>query len=76
MEFGISGGTSLLLQQFLAVKNIPVSTQAPYSPDHGPNDFAVFATLKVGLKRTRLTTIDGIKLNVVAERTPVLPTMA
>jgi hypothetical protein len=74
--------TSLVVQQFLAEKSIPVITQPLYSPDLAPSDFWLFPTLKMGLKGTRFTTIEDIKCD---NRTPgdskrnlplVLPTMA
>jgi histone-lysine N-methyltransferase SETMAR len=59
--------TSLVVQQFLAEKNIPVITQPPYSPDLAPSDFWLFPTLKMGLKGTRFATMEDIKSNVTAE---------
>jgi transposase len=38
--------TALVVQQFLAERNIPVTTQPPYSPDLAPNDFWLFLTMK------------------------------
>jgi hypothetical protein len=58
--------TSLVVQQFLAEKNIPVITQPPYSPDLAPSDFWLFSTLKMGLKGTRFATMD-IKSNAKAQ---------
>jgi hypothetical protein len=55
------------VQQFLAKKIIPVITQPLYSPDLAPSDFWLFPTLKMGLKGTRFTTMEDIKLNVTAE---------
>jgi histone-lysine N-methyltransferase SETMAR len=43
--------TSLVVQQFLAEKNIPVITELPNSPDLAPSDFWLFPTPKIGLKR-------------------------
>jgi len=59
--------TSLVVQQFLAEKSIPVITQPPYSPDLAPSDFWLFPTLKMGLKGTRLATMEDIKLNAMAK---------
>jgi hypothetical protein len=73
--------TSLVVQQFLAEKNIPVITQPPYSPDLVPSDFWLFPTPKMGLKGTRFATMD-IECNGRAPEDskrslpPVLPTMA
>jgi hypothetical protein len=41
--------TSLVVQQFLADKSIPVITQPPYSPDLALSDFWLLPTLKMGL---------------------------
>ena len=43
--------TSLVVQQFLAERSIPVITQPPYSPDHAPTNFWLFPTRKMGHKR-------------------------
>ncbi|PNF28504.1 hypothetical protein B7P43_G14788 [Cryptotermes secundus] len=59
--------TSLVVQQFLAEKNIPVITQTPYSPDLAPSDFWLFPTLKMGLNGTRFPTMEDIKSNATAE---------
>jgi len=75
---------SLVVQQFLAEKIIPVITQRPYSPDLAPNDFWLFPTLKMGLKGTRFATTEDTKSNATAELRkipkkafpPVLSTMA
>ena len=42
--------TSLVMQQFLAEKSIPVITRPPYSPDLVPSDFWLFSTLQMGPK--------------------------
>ena len=62
-----SSHTSLVVQQFLAEKSIPVITQPPYSPDLAPSDFRLFSTLKMGLKGTRFATMEDIKSNATAE---------
>ena len=59
--------TSLVVQQFLADKSIPVITQPPYSPDLAPSDFWLFPTLKMDLKGTRFATMEDIKSNATAE---------
>jgi hypothetical protein len=59
--------TSLVVQQFLPRKSIPVITQSPYSPDLALSDFWLFPTLKMGLKRTRFATMEDIKSNATAE---------
>jgi histone-lysine N-methyltransferase SETMAR len=59
--------TSLVVQQFLAEKNIPVITQPLYSPDLAPSDFWLFLTLKMGLKGTHFATMEDIKSNATAE---------
>jgi len=56
-----SSHTSLVVQQFLAKKRIPVITQPPYSPDLAPSDFWLFPTLKMGLKGTHFATMEDIK---------------
>jgi hypothetical protein len=58
--------TSLVVQQFLAEKSIPVITQPPYSLDLAPSDFWLFPTLKMGLKGTRFATMED-KSNATAE---------
>jgi len=62
-----SSHTSLVVQQFLAEKSIPVITQTPYSPDYAPSDFWQFPTLKIDLKGTRFPTMEDIKTNATAE---------
>jgi len=59
--------TSLVVQQFLADKNIPFITQPPYSPDLAASDFWLFPTLKMGLKGTRFATMEDIEWNATAE---------
>ncbi|PNF21699.1 hypothetical protein B7P43_G10331 [Cryptotermes secundus] len=59
--------TSLVVQQFLAKKNIPVIAQQPYSPDLALSDFWLFPTLKIGLKGTCFPSIEDIKSNAMAE---------
>ena len=44
-----------------------VIIQPLYSPDLAPSDFWLFPTLKVGLKGTRFTTMEDIKLNATAK---------
>jgi hypothetical protein len=76
--------TSLVVQQFLAGKSIPVIIQPPYSPDLAQSEFWLFPTLKMGLKGTRFATMGDIKSNATAEfrkipkrsLPPVLLTMA
>ena len=55
--------TSLVVQQFLAEKNISVITQPPYSPDLASSDFWLFPTPKMGLKGTRFATMEDIECN-------------
>jgi hypothetical protein len=55
------------VQQFLAEKSIPVTTQPPYSPDLAPSDFWLFSTLKMGFKGARFEIMEDIKSNVTAE---------
>jgi len=59
--------TSLVVQQFLTEKSIPVITQALYSPDLAPSDFWLFPALKMGRKGTRFPTMEDIKSNAKAE---------
>jgi transposase len=56
--------TSLVVQQFLAEKNISGIAQTPYSPDLAPSDFCLFHTLNVGLKEIYFATME---LNVTTE---------
>jgi len=57
----------LVVQQFLAEKSIPVTTQPPYSPDLAPSDFWLFPSLKMDLKGTRFATMEDIECD---DRTP------
>jgi hypothetical protein len=57
---------SLVVQQFLAERNIPVITQPPHFPDLASSDFWLLHTLKVGLNGSRFTTIENIKSNAMA----------
>ena len=59
--------TSLVVQQFLAEKSIPVITQPPYSPDLAPSNFWLFPSLKIGLKGPRFATMEHIEWNSTAE---------
>ena len=59
--------TSLVVQQFLAEKSVPVITQPPYSLDLAPSNVWLFPTLKMGLKDTRFTTMEDIKSNATAK---------
>ena len=59
--------TSLVVQQFLAEKSIPIITQPPYSPDLAPSDFWLFPALKMVLKGTRFATMEDIEWNATAE---------
>jgi len=59
--------TSLVVQQFLAEKSIPVITQPPYSLDLAPSHFWLFPTLKMGLKGTRFATMESMKSNATVE---------
>jgi len=59
--------TSLVVQQFLAKKSIPVITQPPYSPDLAPSYFWLFPSLKMGLKEPRFATMEDIEWNAMAE---------
>jgi len=59
--------TSLVVQQFLAKKSIPVITQPSYSLDLALSDFWLFPTLKMGLKGMRFATMEDIKSNAMAE---------
>ena len=59
--------TSLVVQQFLAEKSIPIVTQPPQSPDLAPSDVWLFPTLKMGLKGTHFANTEDIKWNATAE---------
>jgi len=59
--------TSLVVQQFLTEKSIPVIIQPPYSPDLAPSDFWLLPTLKTGLKGTRFATMEDIISSATAE---------
>jgi hypothetical protein len=51
--------TSLVVQQFLTKKNIPIITKPPYSPDLAPSDFWLFPT--------HFATTEDIRANLTAE---------
>jgi hypothetical protein len=50
--------TSLVVQQFLAEKNIPVITQLLFSLDLAPSYFWLFPTLKMGFMETHFPTME------------------
>jgi hypothetical protein len=64
--------TSLVVQQFLTEKSIPVITQPLYSPDLALSDFWLFPILKMGLKETHFATMEDIKSNAAAELRKIL----
>jgi hypothetical protein len=74
--------TSLVVQQFLTEKSIPIITQPSYSPDLDPSDFWLLPTLKMGLKGTRFAIMEDIECDgrtpEDSKRSlpPMLPTMA
>jgi hypothetical protein len=53
--------TSLVLQQFLAEKTIPVITQPPHSPDLAPSDFWLFPTSVICQVRELTLTPDNMQ---------------
>jgi hypothetical protein len=55
------------VQQFFAEKIIPVITQPLYSPNLALSNFWLFPTMEMGLKGTRFTIMEDIKLNVTAK---------
>jgi hypothetical protein len=59
--------TSLVVQQFLAEKNIPVFTQPPYSLDLTQSDFWLFPIMNMGLRGTCFVTMEDIKSNATTE---------
>jgi hypothetical protein len=59
--------TSLVMQQFLAEKNIPVIIQLLFFPHLALSDFWLFPTLNMCLKGICFTTMQDIKLNVMAK---------
>jgi hypothetical protein len=59
-----SSHTSLVVQQFLAEKSIPVITQPLYSSDLVLSDFWLFPTLKMG---SNFTTMEDTKSNVMTK---------
>jgi hypothetical protein len=58
---------SLVVQQFLTKKNIPVITQPPYSLDLAPSNFWLFPSLKMGLKGLCFATTEDIEWNATTE---------
>jgi hypothetical protein len=58
--------TLLIVQQFLAEKDIPVIIQPPYSPDLAWSDFWLFTSLKMGLKGICFLTMEDIKSSATA----------
>ena len=59
--------TAVSINEFLAVKNIPVVPQAPYSPDLSPCDFFLFTRLKNHLKGRHFGTLVNIQRSVTDE---------
>jgi hypothetical protein len=59
--------TSLVVQQFLAKKDIPVIIKLLHSPDLASSDFWLFPPLKMGLKGTCFATMKDFKSNATAE---------
>jgi hypothetical protein len=59
--------TLLVVQQFLAEKNIAIITQPPCSPNLAPSDFWLLPLLKIGLKERRFPTMEDIESNATAE---------
>jgi hypothetical protein len=54
--------TALSIREFLAMTNIPVLPNAPYSPDPTPCDFFIFPKLKSKLKGYHFGTIENKKI--------------
>jgi hypothetical protein len=59
--------TSLVVQQFLTEKSIPVITQPPHPLDLVMNDYWLLPTLKMSLRLTHFATMDVIRSNAMAE---------
>ncbi|GBM09085.1 hypothetical protein AVEN_62907-1 [Araneus ventricosus] len=59
--------TSIVVQTWLAEKNILLLHQPPYSPDLAPSDFSLFPKIKMGLKGNRFDTVKDIKTNATAD---------
>jgi hypothetical protein len=55
------------VQEFLAEKDIPTVTQAPYPPGLAPSDFWLFPTLKMTLNGIYFATMEVIKSNVTGK---------
>jgi hypothetical protein len=59
--------TSIVVQQFLAEKNISAITQPSYYSVLAPSDPWLFRTLKMGLKETCFANMDNMNSNSTAE---------
>lgn len=59
--------TSLLVQEFMAGKNIAAVPHPPYSPDLAPCDFWLFPKIKSTMKGNRFDTIEDIKSNTTKQ---------
>ena len=59
--------TSLVAQQFVTEKSIPIITQPPCSLGIASSGFWLFPTLKMGLKGTHFATMEDIKSNATAK---------
>jgi transposase len=63
--------TALVVQHFLASKNMTVVPHPPYSPDLAPCDFFLFPKMNIKLKGRRFDTVEEIQ----AESQKVLNTL-
>jgi hypothetical protein len=59
--------TSLVVQQFPAVRNISVVIHPQHSTDFVPGGSWLFSALRMGLKGTRFPTMEEIGSNATAE---------
>ncbi|GFU50982.1 putative transposase [Trichonephila clavipes] len=57
-------GNYRLVNRFLAIKNIPVAPQPPYSPDWNPCDFFLSPKVKNHLKGHHFGTLENIQTAV------------
>lgn len=56
--------SSILVNQFLAKRQVTSIVHPPYSPDLAPADFFLFPKLKLHLKGTRFTSVEEIQTSV------------
>ncbi|GBL89961.1 hypothetical protein AVEN_234677-1 [Araneus ventricosus] len=67
LHYNAPSHTYIVVQIWVAEKNILLLHQPPYSPDLSPSDFWLFPKIKMGLKGNCFDTVEDIKTNATAE---------